>query len=464
MIPLEIAGYWFLPETPEAKVPGVLKYSREEGFRLHIPLGHLGDAEQFFERFAQPNVECIRGDLQNGKKITLANCILMRATVNMPGINSEEYYAPLGFYGECYTDPNPLIKSVRLTYPNLRDWVLHNPVSRWPVSEGKSLKALVYRYEVPDANTLGVGEGWRLTLEHMHIEEGPTVKGFSLTHDTYLMLELDEPMAFSEVDNHYLHMIQCFLSFCMNKALHESSMKVLLPDDEKWLDVGGHMFTSSTLEGSIHKHSMLLPLPKIADRIDTMLNRWMGLRGDSRRSVALLVGLLRERQMPLDLQFLLAVQALEALARVDVDLDELEPEEFQRRLSIVSKSIEDSKVRAWALRKLKHSNYREFAQLLDKLVKEIGEYVAVLAPDTKRFLNDIRVNRNNYTHRKEEDELVQGQKLLVLTEGVTCLLRAAILRKLLKFTHKETCDIMLSCIDTRRSTERVAEQYSISQQ
>jgi hypothetical protein len=209
---------------------------------------------------------------------------------------------------------------------------------------------------------------------------------------------------------------------------------------------------------------MLLSMQQLPQRIEEILDRWLQFKGDEYRAISLLVGINKDIKnnyaIPIDLRFLAAAQALEAISRVDAKEKELEEDEFNRRLSVIMESVDDKKVREWAGRKLKYANSRHASDLMTDLIKYIGEYARTLAPDLQRFLNDIRNNRNFYTHRDDRrvKQVLEGNELHVLTQGIVCLLKAAVLRRL-GFSQEETHNLMNDCQGCLTWRFRVAEQY-----
>ena len=207
---------------------------------------------------------------------------------------------------------------------------------------------------------------------------------------------------------------------------------------------------------------MLLSMQQISNRTDEILRRWIEFKGDERRAISLLVGINNDpASFYSDLRFLAASQALEAMSRVDAKENELTDEEFERRFSIVLNSLEDRKVRDWAERKLKYANSRNSSDLLKDLVINIGDYASTLAPNRQQFLNDIRDNRNFYTHRDDrgKNRILEGSELHLLTQGLVCLLKASVLRKL-GFSQEEIPNLMKDCEGGLQWQVHVANQYS----
>lgn len=309
---------------------------------------------------------------------------------------------------------------------------------------------------------LAAGDGWKIKLSHKADMTLPSVKGFSLTHNCFLTLELDSPLQFDKVEERFLTPIWQFLSFCIDRKTHIHELKVLSFGQTSWLEVGKSQGKSAISEDFLMEPYMLLSMQQLSGRTAEILCRWLEFKGDEQRAISLLVGINNDRgSFYSDLRFLAAAQALEAMSRVDANENELNQDEFLRRLSVVLNSIECNKVRKWAERKLKYSNSRSASDLLQNLVDNIGEYVNTLAPDRKQFLSDIRDNRNFYTHRDDRraTRILEGNELYVLTQGLLCILKATVLRRL-GFSSEETHRLMNNCEDCLEWRFRVAKQYS----
>lgn len=458
----ESAGLWWLPEAPDTRIVGLVKYSDGEGFRLQIPFGFLGEMSHFVGRVNESEqAPIVHGLLRNGKTVTLVDAVMTNMNMSFPGAGSEEHKALRGFIGGVACTANPRVDRVRLSYSHLRDWVVWHPSdSAHPVKNDQLGGSVDYHYETPDDIELAAGDGWRMLLTHTAKLAFPSVRGFHLEHDCALTLEMKEPLGFDEMSTRFLSPIWLFLSFCLDRTINETDVKVRLAGEEQWLDVGKAQAVSPSSDEVIMEPFMLLPMPRLGDRASQVLTRWMDLEGDERRAISLLVGLTGERSVPSDLKFLAAAQALEAMSRADANEHELDGDEFRRRVGVILESVTDKKVRAWADRKLKHANQRPSADLLRDLASAVGEYVDTLAPDRERFFEDIRNNRNFYTHRDDSrvERVLEGAELYVLTQGILCFLKAAVLRKL-DFSPEDTKSLMDDCQGTLQWRVRVAEQY-----
>jgi hypothetical protein len=441
---------------------GLLKYSEEDGFSLEIPFGFLGEMTHFVNRVNQSErAPIVHGILRNGKTATLVDAAMTGMSMNFPGAGREEHISLLGFISDTESVANPLVDRLQVTYSHLRDWVVWHPAESKYRVEGDRLGLSVdYHYEKPADTELVAGDGWQLLLGHTASVPVPSVKGFHLKHDCTLTLELDEPLGFDDLEDRFLAPLWLFLSFCLDRSTHTRELKIRQAGQDGWLEVGRAQGKTAPFEDIVMEPFMLLSMRQLAERTSEVLGRWFGFEGDERRAISLLVGLNSDRSVPSDLRFLAAAQALEAMSRVDAKEQELDDEEFARRLGAVTDSVADKKVREWAERKLRHANSRNTAELLNDLARDVGEYVDVLAPGRQQFFDDIRDSRNFYTHRDDRRaaRVLEGDELYVLTQGMICLLKAAVLRRL-GFSQESTRSLMDDCQGCLHWRFRVTEQY-----
>jgi ApeA N-terminal domain 1 len=460
----ELAGEWWLPESPDTRIIGVLKYSDEDGFKLEIPFGTLGAIPRSIN-VCNPikRLPIVLGVLVNGKTVTLVDVLMTSMNLKFPGVGSEEYKSLLGFIGDIESVANPQIERIEVTFLHFRDWVGSHSCVATLSEEDQVINSIDYHYEMPSKTDLAVGDFGRIKLSHKTDWTQPSVKGFKLEHDCFLILELDEPLPFDIVEERFLTPLWQFLSFCIDRRTHIQKLMALPCGQESWLEVGRFQGQPSISQDFLMEPFMLLSMQQLSERTASVLGRWLEFKGDERRAIALLVGINNDRgSFYSDLRFLAAAQALEAMSRVDANEKELNDDEFARRLSVVMNSVEDRKVREWAERKLKHANSRNASELLQALAGEIGAYVSTLAPNQKQFFNDIRENRNYYTHRDDRrvGRILEGNELYTLTQGLICLLKASVLIKL-GFSQNETATLMNQCEGCLDWRFRVSKQYGV---
>lgn len=461
MEPFESAGLWSLPDRMDTNIVGLLRYSFRDGFHLEIPFGTLTEMNHYFDCSCS-TIPILYGTLRNGKKVTLIDTILMHRDTTIPGSSNELYRAQRGFIGEVVTESNPNVDQVIIEYPFLRDWAVLNMSSVTKDDNHNKYTANIFGYYKQIDSELTAGDGWKLLLSHIVRCSSPSVKGFEVIQDCKLKLQFDEPKIFYDIKTKFLNPLAQFLSFCINRRIGISNLIVRLAANQQYLDVGSCDFISSEQTKSISNHHMLLSMPQLENHLRDMLARWLKIDGDERRAISLLIGLSDEESIPLDLKFLTAAQALEAISRVDANELELDTDEFHRRFSIVSSSVLEKKVCEWVKRKLQHCNQRSVTELLNDLFNNIGDYPKLVAPNLALLLENYRDNRNYYTHRDDRraKSLLNPEELFILTQGLTLFLKAATLWRM-GFHGQDIIKIMDNCENTRYWGNRVHNQYSI---
>ncbi len=453
----ETAGIWWLPDAPDRCVPGLVSFSINDGFRLRLPLENLAegtapDAGPFHAD------RCIHGRLQNGKKVTLASPDRVASYVGVPG---EEYMCDVGFLGKVNCSADPQIDLARISYTNLREWAAEHPLDvTFHEDRAGSLGRVEYEYEGLPARKLAAGGEWSIEICHTTTLPVPSPAGANIRHDCYLEITFDPPRGLSDADDQLHGPLWQFVSFAIDKPVACKSLKVREAQTGAWLEVRRAQSEIREERATPLAAMMLLPLPSCLDRQPRLLETWLHFRGDLRRAASLLFGLGRE-ELLIDLRFLAAVQAFEAMARSIADEFELEQEEFARRLSVVERALgDDNRIRRWAKRKLQHANRKSADHLARELLRFVGIYATKLVPSADRFLKQIRENRNFYTHRdsRGKEVVLEGIPHHLLTEAVICLLKASLVRHL-GFGPEETAAILADCPKVQQTTRRVAAEY-----
>lgn len=447
------AGEWWTPGSSESRVVGMLEFRPDRGFDLAIPLGSLSDSDR------EP---IVHGRLYDGRIATLVNPIRTHSGFNSSGSTRADFLAARGFIGESEIETDPLVDKIAVEYAHLSDWVARPPATFSPSGGAASRPFTVtVHYEAPPEIPLYSGTGCRIALRHLANTSTPSVRGVTFMYRCVATINIDPPLRLRNVETSYTQPLGEFLSFCLDSHTYQYETTVHSRGIPKPWNLCSAQFTTDYPNKVIWPLDMLLPLDGIRDRTSSLLENWFTMNSDEHRAVSLLIGVNGRQHAPSDLRFLAAAQALEALARTGANEEEMEAAKFERYLDVVKRSIVDEKVQRWATRKLKFANRRSSAELVWDLAARVGDYVNCLAPDRHGFLDDIRTNRNFYTHRDSRGggRIRAGGELYVLTQGVVCLLKAAILRRL-DFSPPEVQGFMKRCSACAHWSREVAEQYS----
>ena len=124
--PFAIEGFWWLPTTPEVKIPGVLSFTPGDTPRLKL-MGALNNMEE--RDFSPPdfiNPDIIHGISAKGESVTLYKCLQKSGNSSIGDAgsqNTSEFIAHFAFFGVCFSNPTDIqFISVSVCFHNLDSW------------------------------------------------------------------------------------------------------------------------------------------------------------------------------------------------------------------------------------------------------------------------------------------------------------------------------------------------------
>jgi hypothetical protein len=155
----ECNGYWWIPNTPEKKVYGTLKFVPRDGAILEL-MGFFDQKISSKEKQSGTsfeNIEIILGLSSEGKEITLHTCFNIQNTQLIgKGISKSKFvvsFVFLGFHFERKEDIE--FKSVFVNYHLLDEWVaIGGIIQNMVQTPDGELKELNFNYSPPDKITV----------------------------------------------------------------------------------------------------------------------------------------------------------------------------------------------------------------------------------------------------------------------------------------------------------------------
>ena len=113
-------GLWWLPENPDNKISGVLKFHPVKGVNLEL-IGSFRESITF-NRFLNPGI--ILGITSNGKLVTLYKCLESQSLTSIPGFTTSTFIASMVFLRHHFeNEENIQFDSLSLSYSHLDEWV-----------------------------------------------------------------------------------------------------------------------------------------------------------------------------------------------------------------------------------------------------------------------------------------------------------------------------------------------------
>lgn len=413
--PISESGYFWLPSTPDHKVPGRITISN--GGKVEIEtIGHLSNSASQLEQMLSLNTqgeERIHGHINQFGDITVDHCTYTKQILSTLGGTSLS--AINAYLGALIPDgAPPLFESIDFSFDGLNEWARQAALSQVR-SEDRSEISITYKK--PKNIDLNIGEGVYLHIIYDYFYSGsPETR--TLKSIIYLRLTFEEPQNIEEAII-FLHRIQNFFSFAMDKTIH---LLDIIGRHEKYKTGNAKQFNPIRIfyhgvydpgeePPKIHVPEMLFYLELVKETLEENITRWLRYYEVITPTLNLYFSQKSGGYRFLNGRFLALAQAVETLHRNTSEEKFMNEGEFKKiRRKVIKDCPEEFKCRLGPI--LIHGNELSLKERLERImapysIKFGGE------ENVEKLIRLIKDNRNYLTHydRKIESKLLDGQKL-----------------------------------------------------
>lgn len=453
---------------------GIANFDTKRGVSLDVPIGSISPGETP-SIFGGERREFTRlyGIGQNFDHITLVDTF-GSVSANYPGFTCENWRAQWAIVSrEKFFEKDPLVDHATVIVDGLFEWCQQNPVrglthykdGRWLDTEISSSCEALKDIPLYESENMAVSMSPVVTAGGGELP----LKTQSLTSDYHLTFQFANDLpTLSEAIHERIIPFRDLLSVLMGFRAEIHSISLSGPGLNKPIKV--YIPLVEAYHDSLPKHTfqqMPLTYPKVSGSLQSMTEKWLSLPDDAQRAASILLGFLaNEHALYLESKFIAAASALEAISRVGHKTAEVDPEEFERRLSVVGNSVTEKKTRNWAMTHLAHSNSVAAGILADQMLVELDPYSSFIIPDLKRFKRDHRNARNAYVHQSDNvsnGTALHGQELHDHTEAVLFLVWGKLLN-LLGIPSQELIDALKDSSFRWNDLHRAQRMYEIKQE
>jgi hypothetical protein len=422
MTRIESQGYWWLPETPDEQIAGILRYD-PDGAELEL----LGLPKGYQQLFQIHEVEIFLGLDTEGREITLHDCG-GSSSFQSPGVPRSSYHANLVLIGGHFEHSADLhFHTILARFSNLDVWAGKPTVK----SELTGNRFQITYEPPPDVLLL---EDPRLRVSLHWRRAGPvglgTLREASIRQEAWFKIEYPEeqPIRVCQKD---LGRIQNFLSLaCMSPCLGK---KTLGRTGQHYIDVGTkrhdidieiHPLYSTPKGRELDSPTeMLFALSDIECHGQKILQSWFERSAVLEPVHSLYFGTLYRSALYPHHRFLSLVQAAESFHRVAAEKDAAGRQRHKERVQEVLASAPDVH-RDWLAAELQFSKVPLFRERMQDLVDRFVDLASGCFGDPGQFVTDLKNTRNYFTHFGQElkPKAADGTRLLILTERLRLLL------------------------------------------
>lgn len=437
---IEFEGLWWLPETPETRIPGTLAFSPDSGVSLDLfgslkdPGDHIATVQR---ELADPGM--VLGLSSKGKPVTLWRCWEKRKKVNLAGFTKTSFHADIVLVG-AYLEG---IEEARFTkmsaeYRHLDEWAGISGFSL-KIPDNHATHPMVIEHKRPATVAASV-EGARLAVEVKATlrDTSGLVGEAAIVQRTWASVEYPEARRFEEL-HETLHRLRNFLTLGVGGTVEPLAVQgVAESGGEQPVDIYYRLAGAkgrASPDKKVHRAEMLFTLGDLGGDLESFLGNWFGKAERLGPVYDLYFATAYGSPAYLDDRFLSLVQGVEAYHRRALGTTELPEEEHERRLEEIVSAVPHTHKR-WLCGKLAYSNEPSLRKRLLEIMHREPEVMKPIfgssGKERKGFVNKVVDTRNYFTHYDEskKESAATGRQLYEITERLKSVLEASLVREI----------------------------------
>lgn len=428
---IEKAGYFWLPNVPENKLPGNLHISEAGEIRLEI----IGD--KITALVAGGDIHRIVGVIEGSGLVTLDGCFCLDSSTSYPsGISKASIHSNFAFVGVGY-DENEKIKFSKFNFSveGLDEWL---GISGIKVERSEDYKNTSIHYRPPEKIALQLPDGMKLEFAFAWTLPGSSiVSEAKITQKAYVSL-ISETLR--SIDDYLdaVFKINNFLCFATDKTVsidsvtcysHEITQEI--SNGEK-REIPIKMYYKSNpyseAKPKVQWREMLFRYVHVASELEKILCNWLANYQISEPAFNLYFASKSGAHKYLEGRFLSLAQAIETLHRRNSSDMLMPAEEFDELIKFISKACPSNK-KDWLDGKLKYANELPLRQRIKQMIEPFKDLYGC-ASERKSFIGKVLDTRNFLTHYDPRlaDQAASGAELWELCMKLEGLFQLHLLR------------------------------------
>lgn len=441
----ELNGIWWIPENPEVKIAGTLRYDPTEGAFLDL----IGTFKNLPDFVNVSSLDIVLG-FAGGKAVTLYKCVESRTNmsmcVGMPVMTLSTYFAGVVFLGHHFQKEEDLVfQSISVNYSYLEEWTRITGI-KLGLTMDKNQHQAKYdaSYSFPDKIVVKLGD-FDLTITYSFKHGGDQLKSIEFVQTTYLEITPNSPMNFNEYHSKFLYHLQNFLSLGIGRAVYPLEIKGKNSNCKTELKGGKTIFNDIMVfyqlgkmpdfTKKLHPRNMFFCYSDIAPEFKDCLKNWFSKSELLAPVYDLYFATLYNPAIYLQYEFLSLAQSIESYHRRIFGGEYVSTEEYRPILEALKSSIPegiDSDFRESLKHRMQYLHEYSLRKRLKKIVDSYGNFLDSIIPDKNEFIEDIYNTRNFLTHydKSSEDKAKKGNELYKRTKQLKFLVEICLLKEL----------------------------------
>jgi hypothetical protein len=412
--PVELKGYWWLPNLEENKLPGTLTFSQADGAFLEI-VGVFSKEETI--QIEQPII--ILGTTQHGKPITLYKCFYTHWTYPGTGLGGGKYLVHVIFEGVHFSSVEKIkFHQLSGTYTDLDAWVdIYGFTIEQDNTEGKFISKIKYEkpashfFDINDALEVGIGfSSWGPSHSIVQTE-------VKISQRAYLVIKSKcGDIGFDDLFKQ-LNVFTYLLQVATQRVPYPISISGFSQENAQERDEKEAYYPEINIYyrpiESILEQKEKIPqefLFTFRDLATEQIIAWFVSFDKYQTVVHLYRTLFYSKRLFIETRFLNIAQALESLHNILFSNQYLPDDKFIEQKERVLQSVPDELIE-WVKDALNNANYKRFRlkilELLDNKKSFIGQFI----DNTNLFAKRVTETRNEFVHHNKQKSTFQKEEL-----------------------------------------------------
>lgn len=428
-------GYFWLPDTPEKKIPGTL--SIQDGGRIELEIvGHFhNDIKSIHE---ENTFDRIVGEIEHDGYITLDHCFYLQK--NMPfgnSISKSTLHVHRALSGVAYDkDEDITFNSVSFSMDCLDEWI---HISGFSVETVLEYYVTTIRYIPPEKTSFSLTNGMELEIGFSHTfpSSGVNITEAKITQKAYFNLKSEELRPLDDFVK-IIYRLTHFICFATDEIVSIKNLKAKSSNIQREISAEKKVsipiplyYQSLPFSEKVAKktwNSMLFTFKAIEANAQNIFNTWIGAYDTLSPAFNLYFSTKSNTKKYLEEQFLGLIQGLETYHRRSSHETLMEQDKFDVLVTEI-KSHCSTEYLEWLDGRLKYGNEISLKTRLRRIIKPFHKELGN-SNNRERFLQQIVDTRNYFTHYDVtlKDKAAQGEELWRLCETLEVLFQLHFLK------------------------------------
>ena len=466
-------GYFWAPDNPNEKLPGMLSISDGGVIELEIVTPLVDKTDEL------ENLRRIVGEIHDEGFVTLDDCSLgfSDITHRYGIVNSSRYRirANRTFIGAAYEeDETPEFDSLTFSVEGTDEWV---GIGRIQVNRSYQLDTTLVSYEEPATIVLNLDPGLKLFIE-FHLRMPPINKTRNRRDKTDDDIDFEKEVTITQKTNFHLiseHALELnkftsvvdkivsLLRFALGAMVRVDT--IMASSENRRQENGEEMRSrdvisiyypsqpSSGDEGGVHQSNMLFGFEEMTNDAESKFKKWIQAYDKIAPTLDLYFFAQKGSLLHLEAKFLALVQGLEAYHRRTSEETRMPNAEFSDLFANLIEFCPEGK-REWLQEKLRYSNEISLRRRIKRLIEPFRDFFG--DKKTRSELTDSIVNTRNYLTHYDlslKSKVATGEKLEVLCLKLESLFQLHLL-DLMGFSREVSCALVENYRPNRRKLKR----------